>query len=76
MLIPTPDVVSVFVDAVSLAIGPDALKNAKTWMLLLTIATSAPSDIPVLLKRIIAAFVNLCVCIVLPFKVRCQAEVI
>ena len=50
MVIPTPDVVSVFVVTISLAILPDAVRFDKPVMRLRLIATSAPSDIPVLLQ--------------------------
>ena len=50
------DVVNVLVVAVSLVIVPDAIRLVKPLILLLCIATSAASVIPVLLKLVIDVF--------------------
>ena len=52
----TPDVVNVLVVAVSLVIVPDAVRFVKPLILLLFIATSAASVIPVLLKLMTDVF--------------------
>ena len=58
-VLPTPDAVYVFVVAISLASVPDVVRFVKPLMRLLFIATSAPSDIPALLKPMLVVFVKL-----------------
>ena len=56
MVIPTPDVVNVLVVTVLLVTVPDAIRFVKPLILLLFIATSAASVIPVLSRLVIDVF--------------------
>ena len=58
MVIPTPDNINVLVVAISLVVVPDAVRFVKQLMFVKCVATSAPSDILVMLKPMTVAFVK------------------